>query len=470
MQRRDVSDTLLSALAVAVDAVAIFGGFLLATWLRFDSGAFDITIPPPANLYHLYGVGAAVATAVMLLVFRSHALFVRPQTGTFVDKIPRLVRATGIGIVCTTVMAFAMQNEADFARLVIGLSFFNVTVLVLLERYLLFRIEWNLARHSHAKRNVLILGTDHVALHVTRTLKDEPMLRAQVIGFLRTGMETPDSGIAREMLRGTLDDLKSSIRELDVHEVILTDPSIPHDRIVQILLLCEQHLVRFKMVPDLFRIMTASMDVQSLNDIPLLGISAWPLDSLWNRLMKRGEDIIGATVGLVLSLPVIAVAAVLIKRSSPGPVFYRQERCGEGGGTFTLLKLRTMPVDAEAKTGPVWTVENDARRTRVGECLRSCNLDELPQFWNVLKGEMTLVGPRPERPHFVEQFKETIGNYMSRHAYKPGMTGWAQVNGLRGNTDLKERVKYDLYYLENWSLAFDFKILLKTAFARKNAY
>ena len=185
---------------------------------------------------------------------------------------------------------------------------------------------------------------------------------------------------------------------------------------------------------------------------------------------QDGEDIIGATVGLVLSLPVIAVAAVLIKRSSPGPVFYRQERCGEGGGTFTLLKLRTMPVDAEAQTGPVWTVENDARRTRVGECLRSCNLDELPQFWNVLKGEMTLVGPRPERPHFVEQFKETIGNYMSRHAYKPGMTGWAQVNGLRGNTDLKERVKYDLYYLENWSLAFDFKILLKTAFARKNAY
>jgi exopolysaccharide biosynthesis polyprenyl glycosylphosphotransferase len=216
--------------------------------------------------------------------------------------------------------------------------------------------------------------------------------------------------------------------------------------------------------------MTSSMDVQSLNDIPLLGISAWPLDSLWNRLLKRAEDVVGASVGLLLSLPVIAVAAVLIKRSSPGPVFYRQERCGEGGRAFTLLKLRTMPEDAEAQTGPVWTVENDSRRTRVGECLRTYNLDELPQFWNVFKGDMTLVGPRPERPYFVEQFKEEIGNYMSRHVSKPGMTGWAQVNGLRGNTDLKERVKYDLYYLENWSLAFDFKILLKTIFARKNAY
>ncbi len=470
MQRKDVSDTLLSALAVAVDAAAVFGGFLLATWLRFDSGLFQIVILPPPGLYHRYALGAAVATVVMLLVFRSHALFIRPQTGTFVDKIPRLVRAVGIGIVCTTVMAFAMQNEVDFARLVIGLSFFTITFLVLLERYLLFRIEWNLARHSHTRSNVLILGSDHVALHVTRTLKDEPMLRAQVIGFLRTDMETPDPGIQGEMLLGTLDDLKSSIRELNVHEVILTDPSIPHDRIVQILLLCEQNLVRFKMVPDLFRIMTSSMDVQSLNDIPLLGICAWPLDCLWNRLLKRAEDIIGASVGLLLSMPVIAVAAVLIKRSSPGPVFYRQERCGEGGRSFTLVKLRTMPVDAEAQSGPVWTVENDSRRTRVGQFLRTFNLDELPQFWNVFKGEMTLVGPRPERPHFVEQFKEEIGNYMSRHAYKPGMTGWAQVNGLRGNTDLKERVKYDLYYLENWSLAFDFKILLKTFFARKNAY
>jgi lipopolysaccharide/colanic/teichoic acid biosynthesis glycosyltransferase len=129
-----------------------------------------------------------------------------------------------------------------------------------------------------------------------------------------------------------------------------------------------------------------------------------------------------------------------------------------------------MPVDAEAQTGPVWTVENDGRRTRVGQVLREYNLDELPQFWNVLKGDMSLVGPRPERPHFVEQFKEVIGNYMSRHVSRPGLTGWAQVNGLRGNTDLRERVKYDLYYLENWSLSFDFKILLKTLFARKNAY
>ncbi|MBN1556741.1 MAG: exopolysaccharide biosynthesis polyprenyl glycosylphosphotransferase, partial [Lentisphaerae bacterium] len=212
------------------------------------------------------------------------------------------------------------------------------------------------------------------------------------------------------------------------------------------------------------------MDVQSLDDIPLLGVSEWPLDRFWNRVRKRAADLGGASVGLLLAAPVIAAAAVLIKRSSPGAVFFRQERCGEKGRPFILYKLRTMRTDAEADSGPVFASENDPRRTRIGAFLRRYNLDELPQLWNVLKGDMSLVGPRPERPHFVEQFKADIGRYMWRHVSKPGLTGWAQVNGLRGNTSIAERIKYDLYYLENWSLAFDFKIIIRTFCARKNAY
>jgi len=164
------------------------------------------------------------------------------------------------------------------------------------------------------------------------------------------------------------------------------------------------------------------------------------------------------------------VASVLIKRNSDGPVFFSQERCGENGALFTLYKLRTMSVHAEERTGPVFAARNDPRTTRIGAFLRRHNVDELPQLWNVLRGDMSLMGPRPERPHFVEKFKEDIGRYMWRHVSKPGMTGWAQVNGMRGDTSIEERVKYDLYYLENWSLAFDFKILARTLFARKNAY
>jgi len=470
MKKRDSLDVMFSIMAVIGDAAAVFGGLLFATWLRFSSGSISLAHPPPPNLYRIYTGGAAVATLIFLFVFSYKKLYIRPQTGSFVDKIPRLIKSCTIGTVTLAVMAFALQNDVDFSRLVIGISFLSVTAFVILERYILFRIEWNMARHSSEKSNVLILGTDKVALHVTHTLHREPMLRNKVIGFLRTCRDEPHAEIDPELILGDLDDLQKMIVKPDVDEIILTDSRLDHDTIVHILLLCEHNLITFKMVPDLFRIMTTSMDVQSLDDIPLLGISTWPLDKFWNRLLKRLEDIIGSLTGLLISAPLIAIAAILIKRSSPGPVFYCQERCGEHGKTFTLYKLRTMPVDAEDRSGPVWTVEDDPRRTAVGAFLRKWNLDELPQFWNVLKGDMSLVGPRPERPHFVEKFKEDIGRYMWRHVSKPGLTGWAQVNGLRGNTDLKERIKYDLFYLEHWSLAFDFKILLKTLFANKNAY
>jgi len=461
---------MLSAIAVGCDAAAVFGGLMLATWMRFGADWIPLFRAPPPNMWQIYTWGSGVATVIFLFIYYKQGLFIRPQTGSFIDKIPRIVKSTLVGTLSTAVVAFAMQNTVDIARLVIGMSFFCVAFFVLLERYILFRIEWNLSRHTNQKSNVLVLGTDHVALHVKHTFRHEPMLRAKVIGFLRTSLDTPHEDISPELILGSLEGLSTLIESTRIDEIVLTDSRLPHDRIVQILLLCERNLIAFKMVPDLFRIMTTSMDVQSLNDIPLLGISTWPLDTFWNRLMKRAEDIFGSILGLLVSAPVIGIAALFIKRTSPGPVFYRQERCGEEGRVFQLYKLRTMPVDAEAETGPVWTTENDERRTSVGAFLRQYNLDELPQFWNVLRGDMSLVGPRPERPHFVEQFKEDIGRYMWRHVSKPGLTGWAQVNGLRGNTDLKERIKYDLFYLENWSLAFDFKILVKTLFARTNAY
>ncbi|MFO7871139.1 MAG: undecaprenyl-phosphate glucose phosphotransferase [Kiritimatiellia bacterium] len=470
MRQKDTIDVLNSVLAVLLDAFAVMAGILAATWIRFDSGWVAVPRGRPADLYRLYGIGGFAAIIVFLLVFRALGLFARPQTGSFVNKIPRIVKGIVIGELLSTVLAFAVQNEIEFSRGVILITFFTAAPFVLIERYVLFRIEWNLARHSPKTNNVLILGTDSVAAHLKHSLEREPTLRARIAGFVRTDLSEPEDEIPRDMILGTVEELGSVISEHRVDQVILVNSSPGREKIVDIILMCERNLIAFNMVPDLFRVMTSTMDVQSLNDIPLLGLSRWPLDYFWNRLLKRAEDITGSAVGLLLAGPVIALAAVAVKAVSPGPVFYKQERCGEGGKTFTLYKLRTMPVDAEADTGPVWTVENDPRRTRLGALLRRLNLDELPQLWNVLKGEMSLVGPRPERPHFVEQFKENIMHYMQRHVSKPGMTGWAQINGLRGNTSISERLKYDLYYLENWSLAFDFKILLRTFFANRNAY
>jgi exopolysaccharide biosynthesis polyprenyl glycosylphosphotransferase len=462
-------DALTSGMAAAADATVILTSFLAATWIRFESGLIPVKSYPP-NLWVMYGWGSVAATILLLFLFRQLGLYIRPQLGGFSSKIPRLIRATALGILCTTALAFAVQHDPPFSRLTVLISLPLVCLAVILERYLLFRYEIHLARRTTQANRVIIVGTEDVAAHLQRSLEHEPRLRSRVIGFIRSGDATLPLAIPPDLVCGTIDQLESMLDTQPPDQLIVTDSQLDHHRLVGIILACERNMVTFNMVPDMFRIMTGSMDMRVVDDIPLLGISRWPLDYFWNRFLKRAEDIIGSAIGLLLVAPVLAVAAILIKRASPGPVFYRQERCGENGKTFTIYKLRTMLPDAESQSGPVWAVEDDPRRTPLGAFMRRHNIDELPQLWNVLSGDMSLVGPRPERPHFVEKFKEDISRYMWRHVSKPGMTGWAQINGLRGNTSIEERIRYDLYYLENWSLAFDFKILLRTFTSNKNAY
>ena len=471
MRKADTSDAIDSLVAAGADTLAIIAGFFLATWIRFDSGWLPLPFGRAADLYRHYAGGIGVATVAYLLIFRSLGLYVRPQIGRFENKIPRIVRACGLGLVAAMVMAFVSKNYIEFSTLALFLSLPAVTLLVILERYICFRLELHSARHSSTINRVLILGADSVAAHLKRSIEKEPKLRSRVIGFLRTNVSELDPDVPKDLVLGTVDELDACVKALPgVDQVVLTNSSIGHGKIVEIILFCEREMIQFNMVPDLFRILTGTMDMQAIDDIPLLGVSEWPLDRFWARLIKRVEDVAGAVTGLLLAAPLIAVAAVLIKHESPGPILFRQERCGQKGAPFLLFKLRTMRLDAESESGPVFAMREDPRVTRIGRFLRQHNLDELPQFWNVLRGEMSLVGPRPERPHFVERFKEDIGRYMWRHVSKPGLTGWAQVNGLRGDTSIEERIKYDLYYLENWSLAFDFKILIQTLMAHENAY
>jgi exopolysaccharide biosynthesis polyprenyl glycosylphosphotransferase len=241
---------------------------------------------------------------------------------------------------------------------------------------------------------------------------------------------------------------------------------------MEIILSCEDLRVEFQIVPDMFEIMATRVKVLSLDGIPLISLGRTPLEG-WNRLLKMGMDIAISSIGLVILSPLLAVLAILIKLDSKGPVFFRQERLGRDGRRFIQYKFRSMVENAEEKTGPVFATEDDSRRTKMGAFLRKNNLDELPQLFNVLKGEMSLVGPRPERQFFVDKFKEGIPRYFLRHKVKSGLTGWAQVNGLRGDTSIEERTKYDLFYMENWSLSFDIKIILLTLkdwISPRNAY
>jgi exopolysaccharide biosynthesis polyprenyl glycosylphosphotransferase len=475
MQRRDAFDVGCSALAGVGDALAFFLGFLLAVWIRFESGwipdwlARHFIDPPPNRDYYLFG--ALVGSLILFLVFRSLRLYERPQFGVFSEYVPRITRAVGLGLLLCAALAFAIRTpNPPFSRVVVGLSLGTVWLCVLIERALLFRAELAWARRQTARLPVVIIGADDTCARLGRALERDPRQRAVIRAWIAAHGAPAAEAIPPALLLPDRAALTALLDRGEARLVIAGPGALSEDEMVGVMLACHRRLVEFRMIPGLFSVRAGEVSIETVDGIPVLGFGRWPLDFFWNRFWKRAEDLAGALAGLLISAPVLAAAAVCIRRESAGPILYRQERCGRDGRPFTLYKLRTMRADAEAESGPVWTAPDDPRRTRTGAVLRAWNIDELPQLWNVLRGEMSLVGPRPERPHFVAQFRDDMDRYMMRHVSKPGLTGWAQVNGLRGRTDLRERLKYDLWYLEHWSLSLDFKILARTFFARKNAY
>jgi exopolysaccharide biosynthesis polyprenyl glycosylphosphotransferase len=265
-------------------------------------------------------------------------------------------------------------------------------------------------------------------------------------------------------------EIRPLLQTLSVDIVLVADLNVPVHHLEALAGLCERELVQFKVLPSYFSILVSGLYLETISGIPILGVSRLPLDCMFNRLIKRLLDILGGLIGLLLSTPVLAIFGALIYLESPGPILYRQRRLGRNGKTFNMLKLRSMRLDAEQNGRVGWSTKDDPRRLRIGSFMRKWNIDEIPQFWNVLKGEMSLVGPRPERPELIRNFKHQIPHYNARHTVKPGITGWAQVNGLRGDTDLTERIIHDLYYVEHWNLLFDLQTILQTFFKNRNAY
>jgi Undecaprenyl-phosphate glucose phosphotransferase len=319
-----------------------------------------------------------------------------------------------------------------------------------------------LRRHGRFVRRALVVGAGPLGQEVVRRLRAHPEFGVRVVGYLDDRVPVGERVEGREVLGGC-EAVTRVLTDYRVHLLFLALPLEAHHEVLKVLNAIEGELVDVKMVPDVLQFVTLRAAVEELEGLPVISLAQSPITG-WSRVLKRGMDLVLAALGLVVLAPTLGLIALLIRRSSPGRVLYRQERMGLDGRSFRMLKFRTMPEDAEAETGPVWSVEGDTRPTPVGRVLRRFSLDELPQLWNVLKGDMSLVGPRPERPFFVHQFKTLIPQYMLRHKVKAGLTGWAQVNGLRGNTSLEKRLEYDLYYIQNWSLALDVKILILTLY------
>jgi putative colanic acid biosynthesis UDP-glucose lipid carrier transferase len=345
---------------------------------------------------------------------------------------------------------------------------------VVLSRAVLSRVLRILRARGWQQGRIVMVGLNEMAIAASQQLNESPWAGLQVIGYVDD--RANPRGLAADVSLprlGGLKDLASLVTREAIDEVWVAFPFKGESRAEQVLHELRHLPVSIRLVIDCFAFkMSKFLNLNEVAGIPTLDISVSPLHGI-NRYIKEIEDRLLALILLILASPVMLLIAVGVKLSSPGPVFYRQERVGWNNRSFVMLKFRSMPVNAESKTGPVWAKPGENRATPFGAFLRKSSLDELPQLINVLKGDMSLVGPRPERPDFVEVFKDQVPNYMKKHMVKAGITGWAQVNGWRGDTDLNKRIEHDLYYIQNWSVWFDLEIAMRTVvsgFVNKNAY
>jgi Undecaprenyl-phosphate glucose phosphotransferase len=349
----------------------------------------------------------------------------------------------------------------EFSRLVF-FYFWVLSILGLpLERYFIRKTIKILRRRGYNQRFALIAGTGPLGQKVLEKIEFYPELGIQVFGYLTPKGEEVGTTIKNVPILGVYQDIDKILEEKKIDIFFIALPINEYDCFESLIKKVDGHLSEIKVVPGSYEFLGLRGGMDELGDLPIVSLQSSPLYG-WNSISKRIFDLTLGTLILAIVSPIMFVIGILVKLTSKGPVLYRQVRIGMDGRPFQMLKFRTMRVDAEKETGPIWASENDPRRTKVGAFLRKTSLDELPQLFNVLKGEMSLVGPRPERPNFVEEFKNRIPLYMLRHKIKAGVTGWAQVNGWRGNTSLEKRIEHDLYYIENWSIGFDLRILMMT--------
>jgi exopolysaccharide biosynthesis polyprenyl glycosylphosphotransferase len=454
------------------DAIMASLALYLAYWMRR-------WIPWPEqaqNMGQFLDYSSLLVTHVLsiVVVFAFSGLYRVARKVSRIDEFYAVFKSTMVG----TLMGVALSSllfknsslEMDYSRGMVLYGWGLTIVLVTIGRMVNAYVRLQLRRRGWGCDRLLIVGTGEVGSMVYQKIQSNPGLGYKVTGFVTTNSSDGEVPVGAQIL-GHASELAPLIDEYEVDEVIIALPDATHQDILMLLSECDRGQVTVKVFPDVFQIMASPVGIGDLGGLPLVTVRDIALRG-WRRLAKRLMDIAGATIGLVVMSPLMMLVAVLIKLDSRGPVFYVQDRMGLDARPFSILKFRSMRENAELD-GPGWTVEGDPRITRLGHIIRRINVDELPQLINVLLGQMSLVGPRPERPVYVNQFRRSIPRYMDRHWEKAGLTGWAQVNGLRGDTSIAERTKYDLWYIENWSLLLDFKILVRTVlsvFESPNAY
>jgi len=468
---------LLIAFYIVSDALLGLSAFIIAYTIRFHTGLIPITkgIPPLRQYINLL----PFIVVLVPLGFHLQNLYRlrrgRSRVDDFFAVFVGTILAVVFGIIVTLyVQTYIAPNDRgayEVSQAVWGLFLIlNVTLTFALRQVMreVFERRW---RSGLGLRRILIAGVGELGRLVADKIIEHRELGYQIVGFVddKPGDHLGYRGLP---LLGTIDETTDIAAREQVDHLYVALPPEQHLKMIDLLDASTRECLDVKVVPDLLQVIALKARLWDLDGIPVIDVNDIPLQG-FNAVVKRLLDIaISATALLVLAIP-LGIIALLVRISSKGPALFRQQRMGLDGRQFSIVKFRSMVDDAERDSGPVWTRENDTRVTALGRFLRKSNLDEMPQLWNVLRGDMSIVGPRPERPHFVEQFKHRIPQYMLRHKVKSGMTGWAQVNGWRGNTALDKRIEYDLYYIENWSVRLDMKIIWLTivkGFFHKHAY
>jgi Undecaprenyl-phosphate glucose phosphotransferase len=472
---------LLVAFHVATDALLGLSAFIIAYALRFHSGLIPITrgLPPLRQYINLLPFVAAIVPLGFFLQGLYRLRRGRSRVDDFFAVFVGSILAVVFGIMATLYVQTYFATDAakesgafEVSQLVWAIFLVLNVALSFASRELMREVLERRWRAGIGLKKILIAGSGELGRLIADKILEHRELGYQIVGFVDDRAAGDHLGYRGLPLLGTLDDAAEIIGRDGVDHLYVALPPEQHVRMLELLDSTSREMVDVKVVPDLLQVIALRARLDDLDGVPVININDVPLQG-FNSIVKRAIDMAISAMALTcLSLP-FGLVALLVKATSRGSVFYRQERMGLDGKSFTIIKFRSMYDDAERHTGPVWAIADDPRVTPLGKFLRRANLDELPQLWNVLRGDMSIVGPRPERPHFVEQFKHKVPQYMLRHKVKAGLTGWAQVNGWRGNTPLEKRIEYDLYYIENWSVRLDLKIMWLTlikGFFHKHAY
>ncbi len=450
--------SLVAAAAAIVDVGVLALTVVAAFYVRFKLG-WGPDLPPNGFLFFL-PINLTFILASMLGGL-ALGVYTRHRTAGPVDRLVRIMGVVTLGaLVAVAGTFFAFPDRLEFVRLLLVYMWAIAALAMFAGRSALIVLLQMLSRRGFGVERVVIIGAGDEGGEVVARMRADPGRRYDVLGFLDDFAESAVPGERPCPVLGRVASLAAVIAEHDVDKVVVAIPSLSHEALLEILERAEASYADVWLLPDLFQLMVSPVTEGGVRGLPLIAVNEVRLRGL-SRLSKRALDLVVAGAGLVVLSAPMLLCALTIKATSSGPAFYVQQRVGRDGRRFAIVKFRTMLADAE-RYGRTWTVDRDPRITAIGRLLRRYSVDELPQLINVLKGDMSLVGPRPERPAYVAQFERAFSRYMVRHRERSGMTGWAQVNGLRGDSSIEDRTRLDVYYVENWSLVLDLRILLRT--------